>query len=184
VDGGGFLAWAARQEARYEFDGVRPVAMVGGTRNHNRIMTNIHAALRARLRGSPCAYYGPDLGVSTIGQKIRYPDALVTCSKFPGDARVAPDVVIVFEVLSAELGRRDRIEKVREYAAVGSIGRYVIVESDTSGLLVLYRASGGDDWVAESMTVLDTLHLPEIGISIPVLEFYDDVELPLDEPEA
>ena len=38
-----FLAWAARQEERYEFDGQRPVAMTGGTARHNRITTNIHS---------------------------------------------------------------------------------------------------------------------------------------------
>jgi Uma2 family endonuclease len=97
-----FLAWAARQEERYEFDGIRPVAMTGGTANHSRITTNIHAALRSRLRGTPCSYFGPDLGVRTAGDKVRYPDALITCAKFPGTEQIAPDVVVVFEVLSSD----------------------------------------------------------------------------------
>ena len=29
-----FLAWAEGQDARYEFDGDRPVAVTGGTNNH------------------------------------------------------------------------------------------------------------------------------------------------------
>jgi len=171
-----FLSWAAKQEGRYEFDGEQPVAMTGGTARHNRITGNIHAALRTRLRGSPCSYFGPDLGVRTSGEKVRYPDALITCTKFPDTERLAPDVVVVFEVLSSDSGRRDRIEKVREYAAVESIRRYVVVESSISGLLVLHRRHGDAAFTALTLTGEDTLTLPEIGIEVPVAEVYEDVD--------
>ena len=85
-----FLDWAGRQEQRYEFDGLHPVAMVGGSANHNRISQNIYAALRARLKGSGCSHFGPDLGVRTVGEAVRYPDALITCPKFPGTERRPP----------------------------------------------------------------------------------------------
>jgi len=49
-----FLNWAAAQEGRYEFDGLQPVAMTGGTARHSRITLNIHVALRSRLRGTQC----------------------------------------------------------------------------------------------------------------------------------
>jgi Uma2 family endonuclease len=171
-----FLSWAAGQEGRYEFVGQQPMAMTGGTARHNRITTNIHAALRSRLRGTPCSYYGPDLGVRTIGENVRFPDALVTCTKFSDTEQIAPGVVVVFEVLSADSGRRDRIEKVREYAAVDSIRRYVIVESLSSGLLVLHRQDGNAAFTALTLTGEDALTLPEIGIEMPVAEFYDDVD--------
>jgi Uma2 family endonuclease len=172
-----FLAWAAHQEARYEFDGRRPVAMTGGSANHSRITLNIHGALRTRLRGTPCSSFGPDLGLRTIGNAIRYPDALVTCTKFAGTERLAPDPVVVFEVLSADSGRRDRIEKVREYAAVASILYHVIVESSSSGLLVLHRQQGDAAFTALTLTSDDILSLPEIGVQVPVAEFYEDVDL-------
>jgi Uma2 family endonuclease len=171
-----FLDWAGAQEGRYEFDGSRPVAMTGGDARHSQVTINIHTALRSRLRGSPCANYGPDLGVETIGSKVRYPDALITCTKFPGTDRLAPDVRVVFEVLSPSSGRSDRIEKVREYAGVPSIRRYIILETSDAGLLVLHRQNANDDWSAAALTLDDTLHLPEIGIEVPVAEFYEDVE--------
>ena len=170
-----FLDWVGTQEGRYEFDGIRPVAMTGGSANHSRILTNIHVALRSRLRGTPCSHFGPDLGVRTIGETVRFPDALITCAKFPGTERLAPEVVVVFEVLSPDSGRRDRIEKVREYAAVASIRRYVIIESSGSGLTVLHRRDGGDAFTVLTLTGDDTLDLPEAGISVPVAEFYEDV---------
>ncbi len=139
--------------------------------------------MRSRLRGSPCSYYGPDLGVETTGSKVRYPDALITCTKFPDTDRLAPGVQIVFEVLSPTSGRTDRIEKVREYAAVSSMRRYVILETRSAGLLVLYRHHAEEAWTAAALTMEETLGLPEIGIEIPVAEFYEDVEFTGSETE-
>jgi Uma2 family endonuclease len=176
-----FLGWAETQDLRYEFDGFEPVAMTGGTRNHSRICQNLYFALRSRLRGSPCETLGPDAGVATIGDAVRYPDALVTCSKGPGTDRMIPGVVVVFEVLSPTSGRTDRIDKLREYRAVPSILRYVILESASVGLVVFERTDGGQDWIATALTENDILPMPEIGISIPVSELYEGVDLPAGE---
>ncbi len=48
-----FLAWEERQELRWEFDGLQPVAMTGGTDGHEVIGGVLRALLRERLRGSP-----------------------------------------------------------------------------------------------------------------------------------
>src|SRR5689334_16267230 len=116
-----FFSWAEAQDGRYEFDGFQPVAMVGGTVNHSRITLNIHFALHSRLRGSGCEPLGPNAGLGTIGDAVRYPNALVTCTRTPGDLRLVPGVVVVFEVLSPSSGRTDRIEKLLEYRTVPSI---------------------------------------------------------------
>jgi Uma2 family endonuclease len=90
-----FLIWAESQEERYEFDGFQPVAMTGGTARHSRITLNIRVALRSRPRGTGCSSFGPDLGVATLGGTVRYPDALVTCTRFTETERLAPDVTVV-----------------------------------------------------------------------------------------
>jgi Uma2 family endonuclease len=179
-----FLAWAESQDGRYEFDGLRPVAMTGGSANQSRITPNIHGALRNRLRGTSCASFGPDLGIRTDGNAIRYPDALITCTTFAGTEKIAPDVVVVFEVLSSESGRRDRIGKTREYGRVDSIRSYVIVESTSPGLTVLYRDDGGDTWRARVLTGSDTLTLSMPALEIPVAEFYEDVDFGIDPAQA
>jgi hypothetical protein len=38
-----FLEWEERQPLRYEFDGVGPVAMTGGTYGHSGIQGNLAA---------------------------------------------------------------------------------------------------------------------------------------------
>jgi Uma2 family endonuclease len=172
-----FLAWTEAQDDRYEFDGTQPVAMAGGTVNHARIMRNLHRALDARLRGGPCTPLGPDAGLATVGGKVRYPDALVTCTKQAGTAKTVTGVVIVVEIVSPGGAGTDRITKVAEYAAVPSIVRYVIVESTSRGLLDLHREPGESQWRAEARSEAETLCLPEIGIEVPVAELYEDVDL-------
>jgi Uma2 family endonuclease len=91
---------------------------------------------------------------------------------------MAPDVVVVFEVLSPDSGQRDSIEKLREYSAVPSIRRYVIVEPRTKGLLVLHRAQGEDPFTAQGLTADEILPIPEVGIEVPMSEIYEDVDIP------
>ena len=172
-----FLDWAQAREERYEFDGFEPVAMTGGTFNHNRIAQNLYFALRRRLDGGACQSLGPDAGLATIGDIVRYPDALITCAKVKGDARLIPGVIVVFEVISPTSGRIDRIVKLREYVAVPSILRYVILESASAGLTVLERLAGDQKWTATALTAEDSLVLPEVDIAFPVAELYEGVDL-------
>jgi Uma2 family endonuclease len=175
-----FFSWAETQDTRYEFDGFQPVAMTGGTVNHNRVMWGLHRTLDRRLRrgDGPCEPLGPDAGVETVNKAVRYPDALVTCSKVDGESRLVPGVVVIFEVLSPTSGREDRIVKVREYAAVPSIRRYVILESSSMGLMVMERSSPDQVWQTTVLTNDDILRMPEIGIEIPVAEIYDGISFP------
>jgi Uma2 family endonuclease len=177
-----FLEWAERQENRYEFDGFQPVAMTGGDAGHSRVMGNLHYSLRSRLRGGPCEPLGPDAGIETVNHAIRYPDALVTCAKFDNRTRLIPGAVAVFEVLSPSTSRIDRIVKVREYAAIPSVRRYVILESSGVGLTVMERSSPDQAWQTTVLTLGDTLRMPEIGIEIPVAEIYDGITFP--DPET
>jgi len=175
---GQFFDWAEAQEERYEFDGFEPVAMTGGNINHDVITGNIHRALHARLRGGSCRPLGPNAGIATVGDTVRYPDQIVTCARAAGTAHLVPGVVVVFEVLSPSSGRIDRIVKVREYAAVASILRYVIVESADVGLTVLERADGDQKWTATTLTGEDALSLPEVEIEVAVAALYEGIDLP------
>ena len=173
-----FFDWADAQEARYEFDGFAPVAMTGGNLNHNDIALNLYHALRTRLRGTGCRPRGLDAGVATVGDTVRYPDGVVTCSPAQGVSRLVPDPVVVFEVISPTSGHMDRIVKVREYAAVASIRRYVIVEAASIGLTVHERLDAEQKWTVTTIMTGDFLLLPEIGAEIPIAELYEGVDFP------
>ena len=149
-----FFPWGEAQDIRYEFDGFEPVAMTGGTLRHNQMAQNLYFALRSRLTGHRCRPMGPDAGVATVGDSVRYPDALITCTGYDDRERLVPGVVVAFEVLSPTFGRVDRIVKPAEYGAVPSILRYVnvIVERASVGATVLERSRGGDPWMVRTLT--------------------------------
>ena len=177
-----FFAWEGHAEGRYEFDGLEPVAMTGGTFGHSLIMGNLHAALRRALRDTGCRMPGPDAGIATVGKAVRYPDALVTCARVPMGALTVPDVVAVFEVVSPGSSRMDRIVKVREYAAVPTILHYVILESTGAGLTVFGRTEGTAAWTASTLLSEDSLRLSDLGIELPVAELYEGVEFGGEQP--
>ncbi len=170
-----FFDWAEAQDVRYEFDGFQPVAMTGGNLGHSRLIRNLIRQLATRLEGSSCEPLGPDAGVATIGDTVRYPDAVVSCSKFSDMDRVIPNPVIVFEVVSPSSVRTDRVVKLREYQAVPSIRRYVIVEPYAMAVTVFSRNNEGETFRATGLAEDDVLQLPEVGIEMPVAAIYGGI---------
>ena len=176
-----FLAWEARQDRAYEFDGFRPVAMTGGTAEHDRITFNIQKALDARLGDGPCRLFGPNVKIIAAG-KVRYPDVLVTCSPTPRGATIIDDPILVFEVVSHDNQRTDRIDKVQDYRATPSIRGYVIVEQAFIGATVFTRQR--EDWIATTLREGGILQLSELGIELPLEECYAGLELARPSPET
>jgi Uma2 family endonuclease len=174
-----FLAWERRQELRYEFDGFDPVAMTGGTLNHSTIATDLVTALRSRLRPGCRAYRG-DVKI-LVADRVRYPDAAVTCSPVDGQSDILPDPVVVFEVLSPSTASVDRVTKNAEYAATPSIQRYVMLEQARIGATVFVRS--GANWVGTVLLDDAILAMPEIGVELPLRDLYAGVELPLPETD-
>jgi len=162
-----FLEWERSQPLRYEFDGIQPVAMTGGSVPHVRVITGLTVASANRVR-PPCEAFAWELKVLT-GGRVRYPDVTVACgaSAEVGDT-ITPTAV--FEVLSPSTALTDRRVKASEYASVSSIRIYVILETERPEITVLRRATG---WEAEVAVGLDAeLALPEIGIVVPVSDIY------------
>lgn len=134
-----FLAWERAQPARYEFDGVQPVAKTGGSRAHSRVGTRLVIALGSGVH-QPCEAYGPDLKVLTTG-RIRYPDASVVCAA-SDDASDVVEPTVVCEVLSPSTALTDRRVKALEYAAGPRILVYVLLEQDRPEFAVKRRSAG------------------------------------------
>ena len=168
-----FLAWEREQELRYEFDGIQPVAMTGGTIEHSEIATNVVEALRLRLQGRPCRAFRGDLKILVAG-RVRYPDAVVTCTPVPRGTDIIPEPVVVFEVLSASTAGTDRIEKNEEYRLTPSIQHYVMLEQGSQAATVFSRAGG--DWIGRVLLGDVVLAFPEIGVELPLAEAYAGIE--------
>ena len=168
-----FLEWEERQPLRYEFDGIGPVAMTGGTYGHSTIQGNLATAVGGRLRGKRCRFHGSHLKFQVAEGHVRYPDGMVLCSPIDRTATVVYDPVVVFEVLSPSTARDDRIVKAREYQATPSVQRYVMLEQD--GVSATVYARSGETWTHEILIADSILSLPEIDVELPLAELYDGI---------
>ena len=90
----------------------------------------------------------------------------------PTAHRSSADPVVIFEVLSPSTAADDRIVKAREYQATPSVQRYVMLEQERD-----WRdrptSAPQDGWNVLVLKDDDTLELPEIGLAIPLAEFYE-----------
>ena len=136
---------------------------------HSTIQGNILAALVTRLRGKPRGPHGSDLKIEVAG-RIRYPDAFVVCTPGAGTDKVVSDPVVIFEILSDGSDRRDRVTKNDEYRLTSSVQRYVMLEQDEVAATVFARE--GERWVGTLLKGDALLSMPEIGVEVPLSEFY------------
>ena len=166
-----FLDWDGHVDAKWEFDGTRPTPMTGGSPSHSKIVARLIYALLKRLDGTEWDVL-VDAGLGTVGDKVRYPDVQVTRTPSPASAKLILGTVIACEVISPGTERTDRVDKVREYAAVPSLRRYVILEQTVPVLTVLHRADPRTGWGVLPLAAGDILELPELGIAVPVDEIY------------
>lgn len=164
-----FLAWEDKQEGRHEFDGFRIQEVTGGTRAHQRIISNLVRLLEDAL--DPVRFdVVPEMRIEIDG-RIRYPDVSVVAGPIPGSVRTLRDAVVLFEVVSSDSVVTDRGSKREEYASLPSIRRYVILEQAQAAATMLVRVEGA--WVEAAA---DTeLSLPELGVTLPLAAVYRGV---------
>lgn len=173
-----FLDWEERQDGRYEFLHGDVVAMVGGTVAHNQIAGNLYTALRNALRGSPCRGFQENMKI-VADESVFYPDVLVTCAKLNDQDRLAAEPSVIIEVLSDSTERRDRLTKNTAYRTLPSLKQYVIV-NQRAAAVESFRFDGAG-WLHELATgESGVLHLPSLGVEVPLPVVYEDTDVPFD----
>ncbi|MBN8509911.1 MAG: Uma2 family endonuclease [Burkholderiales bacterium] len=171
-----YLRWENEQPERHEYVRGEIFAMVGARRVHGVVVTNLSAALRSALRGSPCRVFSEGMKVQAADDTILYPDLFVTCD--PADLRTdmifrAPKLVI--EVLSPTTQAYDRSLKFALYRRLASLQEYALVDPDTRRIEV-FRKGGDGLWVLHDMSDGDALALANIGCEVPLAEVFDGVD--------
>jgi Uma2 family endonuclease len=181
LDLDGFLDWEERQLERYELAGGVVRLMAGGTEDHDRIGGNVLAALRVRLRGALCSVHGSNLKLlSREKGASMYPDVFVRCGPREGGRTRTDDAVIVFEVLSEGTATFDLTRKRIAYEAIGTLRRIVYVSTSEPLLTVRVRGEDGH-WRDDPVEGLDgMLPLPEIEVTLPLAEIYEDSDVARD----
>ena len=163
-----FLKWEERQETRFEFDGEDVTEVNGGILNHILVLQNVTACLRDRLRGTPFMVLS-QVKIETI-PGYRYPDVSVGRRGVDQRKTVFPAPIIVFEILSPSTSRVDLGRKRTEYRGLDTIRRYVVLDSDQMSGRVF--VDGAEVAFAGPNAAME---LPEIGVTLPLLDCYEDV---------
>src|SRR5437667_2074063 len=77
-----YLALERKAPVRSEYLDGDMVAMSGGSREHNLIVTNLVRDLSLKLKGRPCEVYPSNMRVKVSATGLyTYPDVVVVCGK-------------------------------------------------------------------------------------------------------
>lgn len=172
-----FFQWQLGQEDLYELvDGV-PVKMLkmmtGASVQHDLVVVNIIALLRAQLRGSGCRPTTDDVALRTKIKTVRRPDVTVECGELVRDTYETREPKLVVEVLSPSTTDIDRFRKLEEYKRHPSLA-YILLLETRAPKATLYRRTDDGDWETQDFEGLDaTIPLPLIGASLPLREVYE-----------
>ena len=169
-----FRCWYEKQPAgRYERVDGRIVAMAPERGAHLRVKGAVYEALRRAivLAGVDCQAL-PDGATIEAGDSDYEPDALVNCGEaMADDAIMAPNPVIVVEVLSPGTASTDTGGKLADYFRVASIAHYLIVHP-TRRTITHHRRAGT---AINTMVIVNgSITLDPPGIVITVEEIYGD----------
>jgi Uma2 family endonuclease len=167
-----FLEWEAQQAEKYEFDGIEPIAMTGGSPRHSLLAAELQFAVRSLLK-LPCRLYQSDVKVLTAGgSRARYPDASIVCTP-PAEGQDDVEPVVVFEVSSPSTRLKDSRVKAVEYQQTPSIMVYVMLETEAPRAHIMRRSTGWEvEIVSDISPGMAWVNLPEVGISFLLAEIY------------
>jgi Uma2 family endonuclease len=174
-----FYRWQGEEGVRYELvDGFPVKAMTGASQRHDGITLNALAALRYKLRGSPCRAQTDDVAVAMMNGNIRRPDATVDCGEKIDTSYEATAPRLVIEVLSPSTRQTDLVKKLEEYKALPSLAYILLVEPDLPRALLWWR-SPGNVWELAQFDGLDgVIELSIIGTELTMAELYEGVRFP------
>ena len=170
-----FLEWAeAQPSGRYQLIGGEIVAMAPERAEHVHVKRQIANALDAAIaRASvPCRAFVDGLGVKIDDTTVFEPDALVNCGPaFRGGSLIAPNPVIVVEVVSPSSTARDMGAKYANYFRHPSVQHYLLLFIE-GRLAILHSRGEGEVLKSRIAREGDSLTLDPPGIEVAVSDFF------------
>src|SRR5215470_13009411 len=170
-----FLAWAQGREGRFELVERRVVMMVGGSKTHALIASQLMRALWARIDVTNWVVLGSDLAVDVGPDSLRYPDAIVDSV---GGQRtlVATAPVLIAEVLSPSSATLGLGDKAAEYLRLPSLATYLVLSQDEIKAWVYLKGSEQHAGPEPIRGAEATIRVPALGIELPLAEIYRGIE--------
>jgi len=175
MDKATFLAWAQGREGRFELVERRVVMMVGGSKTHALIASQLMRALWARIDATKWVVLGSDLAIDVGPDSLRYPDAIVDC--LGGQrALVATAPILIAEVLSPSSATLDLGDKAAEYLRLPSLAMYLVLSQDEIKAWVYVKGLEQHPGPKPIAGADATISVPALGIDLPLAEIYRGIE--------
>jgi Uma2 family endonuclease len=177
-----YLAFEREAEERHEYEDGRIYEMAGESPEHSTICYNLYGLTHAKLRGSQCRGFSPNMKVRVnLSGKFFYPDLAIVCGE-PHFHDARRDVLLnpraIFEVLSPSTERKDRGEKFFRYQQIDSLTDYLLVSQELP-LIEHYVRQEHDRWLYAAYAGLTAqLHIPAIDCELKLAEIYELVTFP------
>ncbi|HEY1362903.1 MAG TPA: Uma2 family endonuclease [Xanthobacteraceae bacterium] len=172
IDKPAFLAWVQGREERYELAEGRVIMMVGASRAHGMIVSNLIALLRGQLdprQWTVIAEFGLDTGPETL----RYPDVVVDRAGGSGGDYVATAAALVAEVLSPSTAEKDMGDKAAEYLRLPSLLAYLVFAQDQRKVHIWTREAAQFEPAPGVISGHDQIiRLPALGLVLPLAAVY------------
>jgi Uma2 family endonuclease len=167
-----FLDWVQGREERYELVRGRVVMIVGASRAHGRIVTNLVVALVRQLNPalwSVIAEFGIDAGADVL----RYPDVVVDRAHGEAADFTATSPVLIAEVLSPSTSAIDLRDKVAEYLELPGLLAYLVFSQDEPKAWIWVRGEAGFSPAPIVLAGRDpVIEVPTLGVSLPLSLIY------------
>ena len=180
-----FFAWEPEQPVKHEYVAGEVFAQAGARQNHVVVAGNCFAALRQRLRGTPCRAYISDMQLEVAqADAVFYPDVMVSCH--PEDLaaeRVLHHPRVIVEVLSDSTVAYDRGGKFAAYRMLESLQEYVLIDPERRSLEI-FRRLPSNDWLLATGDSARALVLTALEMEIGFDEVFEDVAVPETQPGA
>jgi Uma2 family endonuclease len=176
IDKPAFLAWVQGREERYELAEGRVVMMVGATRAHGVIVSNLIVLLHAQLdpqQWTVIADFGLDAGPTTL----RYPDVVVDRAGGSVGDYVASAPVLVTEVLSPSTAEIDLGDKAAEYLRLPNLFAYLVFAQ--SGFKAYIWAREGNGFPPAPSVIVGRdkiIRIAALNLALPLGAVYAGVE--------
>jgi len=169
-----FLAWAETQDkGRYELVRGRIVTMAPERSEHVHAKRRVANVLEAAIEraGLACEAFVDGLAVVIDDETSYLPDALVNCGEqVASDSLVAPNPVIVVEVLSPSTREIDKSIKLADYFRVPGLSHYLII--DLGRRLTLHYRRRPDGAIMVAIVKEGELVFDPPGITVPVADLF------------
>ncbi|MCD6012362.1 MAG: Uma2 family endonuclease [Flavipsychrobacter sp.] len=156
-------------------------AMSGAKLQHNDIAGNLYANLWNKLKGKPCKPYNSDQRIHIEKNSLfTYPDISIVCGQrntLNDDQYNVLNPTMIIEVLSPSTKTYDRGDKFKLYRDIPTLKEYVLVDSGSYSIEDFYINEQGNWELNEYKNLSDTLVFNSIGISLPLNDIYDGVNI-------